>query len=195
MTAMNTTLIQRCLIVAIALSLIACTIPFISSQKTLEQDKLIGQTEINDWPSLNSQIAFDDKVEKQVQALLDNMTLAEKVGQMIQAEIKSISPSQVRDYHIGSILNGGGSFPQRDKYASIDDWLRLADAYFIASTDTSDGHNAIPLLWGTDAVHGHNNVIGATYFPHNIGLGATQNPELIEVISRITAKEVAATGI
>ena len=79
--------------------------------------------------------------------------------------------------------------------ATIDDWLALADAYHDASVDAADGGVAIPLLWGTDAVHGHGNVIGATLFPHNIGLGATQNPALIREIGRATALEVLATGI
>jgi beta-glucosidase len=114
---------------------------------------------------------------------------------MIQGEIKHVSPDDVRTYGIGSVLNGGGSFPNQDKNASLEDWVALADAYREASLDTSQGSSGIPLLWGTDAVHGHNNVIGATIFPHNIGLGAANDPELIDRIGRITSREVAATGI
>src|SRR5690606_25846128 len=73
-------------------------------------------------------------------------------------------------------------------------WLALADAFHAAAMDTSAGGKAIPLLWGTDAVHGHNNIIGATLFPHNIGLGATGNPALIQRIAAVTALEVRVTG-
>ena len=93
------------------------------------------------------------------------------------------------------MLNGGGSFPNDEKLSSLQDWVALADAYREASLDTSEGTAGIPLLWGTDAVHGHNNVIGATIFPHNIGLGAANDPELMGEIGRITSREVAATGI
>ncbi|MGB5325070.1 MAG: exo 1,3/1,4-beta-D-glucan glucohydrolase, partial [Pseudomonadales bacterium] len=112
------------------------------------------------------------------------------------AEIAHITPEQVAQYHVGSVLNGGGSFPNRDKYASIADWRELAESFYSASTAArADGRPAIPLLWGTDAVHGHNNVMGATYFPHNIGLGATRNLDLIKRIAEATAVEVAATNI
>jgi beta-glucosidase len=98
----------------------------------------------------------------------------------------------VRKYRLGSILNGGGAFPNNDKHATVADWVALADGFYDASMD---GSPAIPIIWGTDAVHGHNNVIGATLFPHNIGLGATHDPDLIQRIGEITAVEVAATGI
>lgn len=114
---------------------------------------------------------------------------------MIQPEIRHLTPEDVRNYHIGSVLNGGGSFPDGNKYASVEDWLALADAYYEASMDTSDGHQAIPIMWGTDAVHGVGNVIGATLFPHNIALGATHNPELIRQIGWATARELSVTGI
>ena len=131
----------------------------------------------------------------QVEALLASMTLEQKVAQMIQGEIKHVTPEDIRTYGLGSVLNGGGSFPNEEKFSSLQDWVALADAYREASLDTSEGTAGIPLLWGTDAVHGHNNVIGATIFPHNIGLGAANDPELIAEIGRITSREVAATGI
>ena len=131
----------------------------------------------------------------QVEALLASMTLEQKVAQMIQGEIKHVTPDDIRTYGLGSVLNGGGSFPNEEKFSSLRDWVALADAYREASLDTSEGTAGIPLLWGTDAVHGHNNVIGATIFPHNIGLGAANDPELIAEIGRITSREVAATGI
>ena len=130
----------------------------------------------------------------QVEALLASMTLEQKVAQMIQGEIKHVTPDDIRTYGLGSVLNGGGSFPNEEKFSSLQDWVALADAYREASLDTSR-EPGIPLLWGTDAVHGHNNVIGATIFPHNIGLGAANDPELIAEIGRITSREVAATGI
>ncbi len=144
------------------------------------------------WPSLNSEVNQD--VESTVATILSSMTTAEKVGQMVQAEIGNVTPNQAREWNLGSVLNGGGSWPN-GQYSTVADWVALADSYYEASTDTSDGGAGIPLIWGTDAVHGHNNVIGATIFPHNIGLGATNNPQLMREIGEITALEVAATGI
>jgi hypothetical protein len=144
------------------------------------------------WPSLTSEVTQD--VESTVTSILSSMTTAEKVGQMVQAEISNVSPNQARDWNLGSVLNGGGTWPN-GQYSTVADWVALADSFYEASTDTSDGGVGIPLIWGTDAVHGHNNVIGATIFPHNIGLGATNNPQLMREIGEITALEVAATGI
>ena len=123
------------------------------------------------------------------------MSVDQKVGQMIQAEIKSISPDDAAKYHIGSILNGGGSWPTDKADGPLGAWLNLANLFYGASMDTGDDRLAIPIMWGTDAVHGHNNVIGATIFPHNIGLGAANNPELMRDIGTATAREVAVTGI
>ncbi|MBY6213050.1 glycoside hydrolase family 3 C-terminal domain-containing protein [Microbulbifer agarilyticus] len=147
------------------------------------------------WPALTSGIAKDPEIESRIDALLEKMSLEEKIGQMIQVEIRFATPDEVREYHIGSILNGGGAFPNNNKHASVADWVALADEYYRASVDTSDGGVAIPMIWGTDAVHGHNNVIGATLFPHNIALGAAQNPALMRKIGEATAAEVSATGI
>ena len=144
------------------------------------------------WPLLNSEVTQD--VESTVASILSSMTIAEKVGQMVQAEISNVTPNQAREWNLGSVLNGGGTWPN-GQYSSVADWVALADSFYEASTDTSDGGVGIPLIWGTDAVHGHNNVIGATIFPHNIGLGATNNPQLMREIGEITALEVAATGI
>ncbi|WP_445357939.1 glycoside hydrolase family 3 protein [Microbulbifer sp. ANSA005] len=150
---------------------------------------------IDNWPELKPALPRDEKLEAQITEIMSRMSLEEKVGQMIQAEIRSVTPEDVKTYHLGSVLNGGGAFPNNDKFATPQDWLALSDAFFKASMDTSDGGVAIPLIWGSDAVHGHNNVIGATLFPHNIGLGAAQDPELIERIGSATAREVAVTGI
>ncbi len=147
------------------------------------------------WPRCNSGLAADPGLEERINSLLAKMSLEQKVGQMMQPEIRHVTPEEVGDYHIGSVLNGGGSFPHGDKHASADQWVALADAYYDASMRATDEHVPIPIMWGVDAVHGHNNVFGATVFPHNVGLGATRNPELIERIAEITALEVAATGI
>ena len=146
--------------------------------------------------SLSVPSAMADKaVEEKIQSILQDMTLEQKVGQMIQGEIKWVSPQDVTKYHLGSVLNGGGSFPNKNKGSSVDDWLQLADSYYYASLDRSGGGAGIPMVWGTDAVHGHNNVIGATLFPHNIGLGVANDPALMKKIGEITAREVAVTGI
>ena len=129
------------------------------------------------------------------EAIVGQMAVEQKVAQLIQGEIRGLTPDDVRQYGLGSVLNGGGAFPGGDKYASPQDWVDLADAYYSASIDGSEGSAAIPIVWGTDAVHGHNNVMGATLFPHNIGLGATRDPELVARIIGATAREVKATGI
>ncbi len=136
-----------------------------------------------------------ETIEQQAQSLLDTMSLRQKIGQMTQAEIRHVSPKDVSEYGLGSILNGGGSFPNNKKTASLEEWRALADKFYKASLKKTRGSAGIPLIWGTDAVHGHNNVIGATLFPHNIGLGAANDEELIRKIGAITAKEVLATGI
>lgn len=153
------------------------------------------QADASAWPRIQSAIATDPEVEARVERLLDRMTLEEKVGQIIQAELASVTPDDVRTYNLGSVLNGGGSFVNGDKHASAADWVAAADAFHDASTDASDGGVAIPVIWGTDAVHGHNNIIGATLFPHNSGLGATRDPELLRRIGEATAREVAVTGL
>ena len=130
-----------------------------------------------------------------IDALIERMTLEQKVAQMMQGEIKWVTPDDVRRYGIGSILNGGGSFPYLNKHASIEDWQKLAADFREASLDTSQGTAGIPVIWGTDAVHGHNNVIGATLFPHNVGLGAARDADLLYRIGRATALEVSATAI
>lgn len=147
------------------------------------------------WPRCVSAGVADPELEARLDELLLGMTLEQKVGQMIQAEIAFVTPADVRRYHLGAVLNGGGSFPGGDKHASVADWLALADGFYDASMDDGAGRAPIPIIWGTDAVHGHNNTFGATIFPHNIGLGATGNPGLIRDVAAVTAREVAATGI
>ncbi len=147
------------------------------------------------WPQVESRVKANAAEDAQVQAILKRMSLEEKVGQIMQVEIQYVTPDDIRKYHVGSVLNGGGSLPNRNKHATPGEWLALADGFYEASTDTSDGGTSIPIIWGSDAVHGHNNVIGATIFPHNIGLGAMHNPALIRKIGEVTALEMRATGI
>lgn len=133
-------------------------------------------------------------LEARVAALLAGMTLEQKVGQMTQAEIQHATPEDVRRYYLGSVLNGGGSWPGRSAQATPADWLALADAYHRASLATGLAA-PVPVIWGTDAVHGHNNVRGATLYPQHIALGAADDPALMEAIGRATARAVRATGI
>ena len=137
------------------------------------------------WPHLRSAIAADPALEARVREIVSKMTLAQKIGQMTQAELKAVTPDDVRTYYLGSVLNGGGSWPGNDKHAHAADWLKLADAYYDASMAT-DMAIKVPMIWGTDAVHGHNNVYGATMFPHNIGLGATRDADLVRAIGAAT---------
>jgi beta-glucosidase len=106
-----------------------------------------------------------------------------------------VTIEEMRQYGFGSFLNGGGSYPNANKQATPQEWIDLAEAMYQASVDDSLDGSSIPTMWGTDAVHGHNNVIGATLFPHNIGLGAANDPDLIERIAQVTATEVLVTGI
>lgn len=147
------------------------------------------------WPDCRSPIGRDrqthDRIEAEVAGRLERMTAEQKIAQMIQAEISSITPEEVADCPVGAILNGGGCSPGNNKHAPLGEWLALADAFFEASTAAG----GVPLIWGTDAVHGHSNVFGATVYPHNIGLGAARNPQLIEAIGEATAAEMVASGI
>lgn len=147
------------------------------------------------WPQVTWPLAADPALEKRITDLMAGMTVEEMVGQLVQGDIASLTPDDVRRYRLGSILAGGNSDPGGRYDASPAEWLALADAFYDASMDTSKGGKAIPLLFGIDAVHGQSNIIGATLFPHNIGLGATRNPELLRQIGGITALETRVTGM
>ncbi len=166
-----------------------------SSESARGEAESVATVHPDQWPDLESPVGLDDDIEKRISNYLDAMSDEEKVGQIIQGEIRHTTPEDARKYHLGSVLNGGGSFPNNEKHSTPQDWLDLADAYWEASTDTSDGGQGIPLIWGVDAVHGHNNVIGATLFPHNIGLGAAKDADLMRRIGEVTAAEVLATGL
>jgi beta-glucosidase len=154
-----------------------------------------GEVHPAQWPSVQSPFAADPGMEARIAALLAGMSVEQKVGQLIQADIDSITADELRHYPLGSILNGGNSGPGNNDLAPASEWLAAADRFYDASVDPSHGPHPIPTLWGTDAVHGHNNIIGATLFPHNIGLGAAHDPDLIRRIGEVTAVEVRSTGL
>ena len=130
--------------------------------------------------------------DPQVKPLLARMTLEEKIGQMTQPDQDFIKDlSDIETYSFGSILSGGSSDPKEGN--SLEAWTDLYDRLQQHTAHSPRLH--IPLLYGVDAVHGHNNMLGAVIFPHNIGLGCTRNAALVEKVERITAEEVRATGI
>lgn len=145
------------------------------------------------WPQIDP-LPLDPEVEARVEEILATMTLEQKVGQVIQADSGSVTPQEVRDYHLGSVLSGGNSAPGPLPYAATETWLEAADAYFQASLEQEGVEVSIPIIWGIDAVHGHANLVGAVVFPHNVGLGAANNPDLIEEIARVTARELSVSG-
>lgn len=129
-------------------------------------------------------------VKKRVADLLARMSPAEKAGQMTQAERNALSSQgDIATYDLGSLLSGGGSVPSPNTAAA---WAKMVDAYQLRAQAT---RFQIPLIYGVDAVHGHNNVIGSTIMPHNVGLGATRDPRTVEKTGAVTANEVRATGI
>lgn len=146
------------------------------------------------WPKLRHPVVRDAAMESRIAAIVAGMTLRQKIGQMTQPDIRSITPDEVRTHYIGSILNGGGAWPGGNKHAEVTDWVKLSDAYYRAAMST-DLPVKIPVIWGTDAVHGHNNVFRTTLFPHNIGLGAAHDAALVGRIAHQTALQVRATGI
>ncbi|MGJ3237252.1 MAG: glycoside hydrolase family 3 protein [Anaerolineae bacterium] len=128
-------------------------------------------------------------IATRIDDLLGQMTLDEKIGQMTQVEKNSITPDDVRAYHIGSVLSGGGGNPTPNNQQA---WRKMVQAFIEASLQTRLG---IPIIYGVDAVHGHNNLHGATIFPHNIGLGAAGDADLVERIAQATAQELLATNV
>uniref|UniRef100_UPI0035C6D361 glycoside hydrolase family 3 N-terminal domain-containing protein n=1 Tax=Phenylobacterium sp. TaxID=1871053 RepID=UPI0035C6D361 len=148
------------------------------------------------WPAARSAGLTDPRTEAMVDDLLRRMSLEEKVGQMIQADIGNVRPADLDEYPLGSILAGGDSPPLgAPNRAPAQPWLATAQAFRAASLKPRPGRTPIPVLFGVDAVHGNNNVVGATIFPHNIGLGAARNPALIRKIGEATARETAAVGV
>ncbi|SDR05661.1 exo-1,4-beta-glucosidase [Pseudoxanthomonas sp. CF385] len=175
------------LVAALVLALGAC--------KRDEPAAAPAAADTNPWPQVAWPLAEDAALEKRITDLIATMTVEEKVGQLVQGDIASITPDDVRKYRLGSILAGGNSDPGGRYDASPAEWLALADAFYEASMDTSQGGKAIPVIFGIDAVHGQSNIVGATLFPHNIGLGATRNPDLLRRIGEVTALETRTTGM
>ena len=153
-----------------------------------------GTVDPSIWPKVKSPVGLDTEMETRITDIMAQMTLRQKVGQIIQADVGSIKPEDVKTYPLGSILNGGNSAPNGDNRSPASAWLELADEFYEASKEAYGDSVFIPMIWGTDAVHGHNNIPGATVFPHNIGLGATRNPELLGKIGGITAQEIRVGG-
>ncbi|NRA30825.1 MAG: glycoside hydrolase family 3 C-terminal domain-containing protein, partial [Parvularculaceae bacterium] len=145
------------------------------------------------WPTVTPP-PLDPAVEARVEEILSKLTLEQKVGQVIQADSSSVTAAEVKKYRLGSVLSGGNSAPGPLPYADADTWLEAADAYYDASVDADGVEIAVPIIWGIDAVHGHANLRGATVFPHNVGLGAANDPDLIEEIAAATARELTVSG-
>ncbi|WP_293912994.1 glycoside hydrolase family 3 protein [Deinococcus sp.] len=162
-------------------------LPLLTLLPALLLAPVVAQSQAQTAPALYKDAG--QSPEARAADLLGRMTLAEKIGQMTQAERGNIKDSaDIAKYGFGSILSGGGSVPEGNTPAN---WADMIDGYQKRALST---RLAIPLLYGVDAVHGHNNVQGAVLYPHNIGLGATRNADLVRRIGRATAEEVAATG-
>ncbi len=153
----------------------------------------IASAHPNVWPTAASPSAISDaKTEDAISTLISNMPLEQKVGQLIQADISTIKPADLKRYPLGSILAGGNSGPYGDERASAAKWAKLVSEFRDASRKSGAG---VPILFGVDAVHGHSNLPEATIFPHNIGLGAARDVGLIERIGAATAAEISGSGI
>ncbi len=147
------------------------------------------------WPSVPAALAPDPALERRLDRLMSCLTLRQKVGQLIQADISAIRPSDLRRYPLGTILNGGNSKPGDKLLAAPAAWLSLAERFYQASLHPDDARCAVPEMWGMDAVHGANDIYGATIYPQNIALGAANDPGLLRAIGRATAEEVRAVGL
>lgn len=148
------------------------------------------------WPTASSPKAITDATtESKIGDLLGRMTLKQKIGQLVQADIGSIQPADLETYPLGSLLVGGNGGPEGKERATPAEWDKMVRSYRSVTMRPAENGIAIPLIFGIDAVHGHNNIPGATLFPHNVGLGAARDPELLERIGQVTAAEVAGTGI
>ncbi|HVI99364.1 MAG TPA: exo 1,3/1,4-beta-D-glucan glucohydrolase [Sphingomonas sp.] len=176
----------------IAVASLACALP--AQQVAHEATPPAATAHPDRWPQAHWPYKADPAMERRIAALIAKMTVEEKVGQVVQADLASVTPADVKQYHLGSVLNGGSSGPYGDDLAPAPKWLQLADEFYAASIDTSGGGVGIPVIWGIDAVHGNSNIIGATLFPHNVGLGAMHDPALMRKIAEATATEIRVTG-
>lgn len=167
---------------------------FLGSLALAAEPGAVAHPEI--WPAGPTTVLIQPKTEQFIDRLLKSMTLEEKIGQMVQGDIASITPDDLHRYKLGSVLAGGLASPNNDVHAGPSDWLQLVDRYYRASiADPLPAHPPIPIIFGIDAVHGDAKVRGATIFPHNIGLGAAHDPALLQRIGQATAEEAAATGV
>lgn len=144
------------------------------------------------WPAAHSPAGITDPAtERMIDRIIAGMSLERKVGQVIQADISTITPDDLSTYPLGSILAGGNSGPNGNERSSAAEWHKLVEQFRAASIRSG----GVPILFGVDAVHGHSNLPGATIFPHNIGLGAAHDPDLVRRIGAATASEISASGI
>ena len=173
----------------------ACATQPVVPTSVAESSAVVPAADPDAWPNVHSSVAADPATEARIEAILAKMPIEEKVAQLIQPDISSVTPEDVRKYKFGSILAGGNSGPGGNEKAPASEWLKVADAFWNAANSADWVGERIPLMWGVDAVHGHANVVGATIFPQNIGLGAMRDPELIKKIGEVTAREMAVTGI
>lgn len=196
---MRRKLVSSVLALSLALSLLTgCA----NGQETKEtgENQVTSEEQADEQPESDGELSLEEAkaiygnpeedIEKRIEALLSQMTLEEKTAQMVQPEQADISLDEIREYNVGSVLSGGGSAPSTGN--SPQNWQEHVNSMKQASLESRLG---IPLLYGVDAVHGHNNVSETTIFPHNIGLGAAGDEDLVKRIGEITAKEVRATGI
>ncbi|TCM17083.1 exo-1,4-beta-glucosidase [Novosphingobium sp. PhB165] len=147
------------------------------------------------WPQGKSVGLVDPETEAKITKMMAEMSVREKVGQMIQPSIASMKPEELREYPVGSILGGGNDPPlSGNDRGPVGDWIATAEAFRQVSIEKRPGHVPIPVIFGMDSVHGNSNVFGATIFPHNVGLGAMRDPALMEKIGEVTAAESAASG-
>ncbi|WP_427967919.1 glycoside hydrolase family 3 N-terminal domain-containing protein [Altererythrobacter sp.] len=178
--------------------LFGLTLPFVLASASVLNAQPEGQNVADPahWPQARSQGLIDSETEERISALLAKMTLEEKVGQMIQADTSAIKPNDLTKYPLGSILAGGSSPPlDAPDRSPAGPWIDTVRAFNDVAMQERQGHVPIPIMFGIDAVHGNNNIVGATLFPHNIALGAAHDPDLIRRIGAATAKEIAAAGI
>ena len=177
--------VHICLLMGMLLSACSGAIPPASTQQPAPSTSVAAASTPAPCYTKDMSVSIDQRVEM----LLACMTLAEKIGQMTQVEKNSIKPGDITTYFIGSILSGGGGAPAGDNTPA--GWARMVNGFQDQALATRLG---IPLIYGVDAVHGHNNLYGATIFPHEIGLGAANDPALMEAIGSATAAEMLATG-
>ncbi len=186
----TTSFFSSSLLFCLALSVIvSCT----EQANSVDSKKAENIVHPQDWTTIKP-LPLDPEIEAQIDEILPKLTLEQKVGQVIQADNASVTVEEVKKYRLGSVLSGGNSAPGPLPYADTKAWLALADEYYNASIDPEGVEIAIPCIWGIDAVHGHANLSGAIVFPHNVGLGAMRNPDLIEQIASITAHELTVSG-